>query len=107
MKLPLLAIQLDSRDVDVFESVQKAEAAIEIYDIDGWEVYDADGAVFELRAEPGWNGVRLSETPRHNQQSLADAIREYLTVLGKRDIARIESFDDLVANFVRISTGRS
>jgi hypothetical protein len=47
MKLPIIVIELDSFGITLYDSLKKAEANIEHYDIDNVAVFDSDGRTIE------------------------------------------------------------
>jgi hypothetical protein len=96
MKGPFIAIETDSNDVLIFDSLWEAQSKIEPYDVDEWEVYDVDGRVIcisllendakLLGMRIGYPpSVRLEPSERMDPERLRGYLRRYLVVIGEPD----------------------
>jgi len=104
---------IDGRDITVFETLNDAEAAVETYDVDEHEFFDAAGRPLTPITE-GYK-VRLRRDPSSppEVERLESALRAYFTGLATRD-DRWEAFATRAANAaelrelldLRLSLGR-
>lgn len=89
VKLPLLGVELDSGDVNIFPTVADAQSYIESYDLDTWQLFGADGLVFALSSNGEGQPVIIKPTSDHDTIKLREFIQRYLDVLGyKADTER-------------------
>jgi hypothetical protein len=94
IKLPLLGVELDSGDVNIFPTVADAQSYIESYDLATWQVYDADGLIMSVSSNGETKPVTVRPTGEFDRNSLQKFIEQNLEVLGKKaatERARLES----------------
>src|SRR5581483_7587432 len=88
---PIFGIELDSKDVSAFSTLENACKWIEPYDVDEWEAYDSEGRVIDIilvkdasvfGIEIGPGKVKLFPSTSFEQAKLAAYIAAYLSVVG-------------------------
>lgn len=94
MLYPILGVETDSKDVDIFESIEHAESYMEPEDADEWEVYTAEGLIVRVTVEGRTQGlfanrghIKLEVTTELAVEKLKLALQHYLSVLGQRPAA--------------------
>jgi hypothetical protein len=75
---PIIGIELDSKDVNVFWKMPEAEMYVEPADIDNWLFFDSIGR--ELRITPNLDGQRIDivATQKIDKSTLRIFIEAYL-----------------------------
>ncbi len=94
IKLPLLGVELDSGDVNIFPTVADAQSCIESYDLATWQVFDADGQAMSVSSNGEAKPVTVKPTGGRNKNSLRKFIEQNLQALGNKaatERARLES----------------
>ncbi len=94
VKLPLLAVELDSGDVNLFSTVADAQSYIESYDLATWQVFDAAGQVMSVSSNGEAKPVTVRPTGERDKNSLRKFIEQSLEALGNKaanERAKLES----------------
>jgi hypothetical protein len=94
IKLPLLGVELDSGDVNIFPTVAAAQSYIESYDLSTWQVFDAEGLVMSVSSNGEAKPVTVRPTAERDKKSLRKFIEQNLEVLGNKaatERAKLES----------------
>ncbi len=102
IKLPLLGVELDSGDVNIFPTVAAAQSYIESYDLETWQVFGADGMVFALTCNGEGQLVTITPTGEHDTIKLREFIQRYLGVLGYKadtERAKLNTILDTITRF--------
>lgn len=102
VKLPLLGIELDSGDVNIFPTVAAAQSYIESYDLDTWQVFGADGLVFALTSNGAGQIVTIKPTGERDTIKLREFIQRYLDALGYKadaERAKLNTILDTITRF--------
>lgn len=84
IKLPLLGVELDSGDVNLFSTVADAQSYIESYDLATWQVFDADGLLMSVSSNGEAKPVTVRPTGERDKNSLRKFIEQNLEVLGNK-----------------------
>jgi|GEM_PF-1725188 len=84
IKLPLLGVELDSGDVNLFSTVADAQSYIESYDLATWKVFDADGLLMSVSSNGEAKPVTVRPTGERDKNSLRKFIEQNLEVLGNK-----------------------
>ena len=94
IRLPLLGVELDSGDVNLFSTVAEAQSYIESYDLATWQVFDAEGLVMSVSSNGEAKPVTVRPTAERDKKSLRKFIEQNLEVLGNKaatERAKLES----------------
>lgn len=102
IKLPLIGVELDSGDVNIFPTVAAAQSYIESYDLDTWQVFGADGLLLSLTSNGAGQLVTIEPTSNHDTVKLRELIQRYLGVLGYKadaERAKLNTILDTLTRF--------
>jgi len=94
IKLPLLGVELDSGDVNIFQTVTEAQSYIESYDLATWQVFDAEGLLMSVSSNGEAKPVTVRPTGERDKKCLRKFIEQNLEVLGNKaatERAKLES----------------
>jgi hypothetical protein len=96
LKPPFIGVDTDTNEVVILESVAAVHREIEVYDVDEWELYDAEGRVINISAvedDRKFLGIRISPSTqiriepseRVEPDRLHSRLRKYLESQGEPD----------------------
>ena len=94
-------IETDSNDVSVYSSLESLTSGLEVYDVDDgvYQVYDAQARYFPLtwqapNPRSRWAGQARLGLPQPGQEDrLYDALRRFLPLIGRADLAEAPVLD--------------
>ena len=92
--LPLLGVELDSGDVNIFPTIADAQGYIESYDLATWKVFDAAGQVMSVSSNGEAKPVTVRPSGESDENSLRRFIEQNLQTLGNKaapERAKLES----------------
>lgn len=92
---PVVGIELDSHDVNIFWTVPEAESYVEPADIDNWLVFDANGKKLQITLTPEHQKVTLVATGEADKGRLQSFLEGYLSqpkLSRDRNVAALEKF---------------
>lgn len=92
---------LDSGDLTLYSGFDAAETHTEVYDVDGFEFFDATG--LRLVARPARDyGVRLTvvEPPEQDPNALLEALRNYARAVGTTRIGVADPDDEDLGSLI-------
>jgi hypothetical protein len=107
-KLPaILALLTDTREVIYFTSLERAQAFIESYDVDEYEVFTADGCIVQISVNPPIRAfgseqlVCLTATSESGAEKICSYLRDWLARLGQ-DVSAHMSLADAVRLLAKV-----
>lgn len=75
---PIIGIELDSKDVNVFWTLAEAETYVELVDIEHWLIFDSAGRELQITPKHQSYRVSLVATQKNDKSTLLLFLEAYL-----------------------------
>lgn len=96
MKPPIIVLERQTREILLFLTLPQAEGYMEAPDIDIYEVFDSEGAVFSLSASSEFGSVVARPTGKKDVVRVAGYLRAQISSLGLSEPSADASLNGLI-----------